>query len=161
MENHGVRLDFEISPNLLPLARDLQVIDYGPDVQPGPSHQHGPARPNGKFVQGFTGCLLEHGNREVLGGIYEVEKVCRNLRPFGRARRCRADVHAPVDGHGVHGDQFGTRPTAGQFQRQGRFARGRGPHHDEVPIGLHRSGRGHGDPSTMAGGRCHFDEVAA
>ena len=47
----------------------------------------------------------------------------------------RADVHAPVDLHGVHRHQLDPLTTPGHLHRQCRLARGGGAHEHQVPVG--------------------------
>ena len=50
----------------------------------------------------IPGGLLEPGDGEFLVRIDEVEKMVPHLGLLGLRRLRRAEIHAPVDAHGVH-----------------------------------------------------------
>ena len=66
-----------------------------------------------------------HGNGEDLPWVGHVDHVMHRLRALLQRGLGRADVHAAVDLHGVHGDDFRTERIA-QRDGRARLARARG-----------------------------------
>ena len=85
-------------------------------MQAGASNQHRPAVALLDVGQGPVGRGLEVGHAELLGRVDQVEQMVGHLGPFGGRGGGGTDVHAPVDGHGVHGDQLDARPATGHLQ---------------------------------------------
>ncbi len=119
-----VELRLEGRRHLGEAARDLEVVDHGPQVQPGATDEHGVPATVRDVVQGPTRRGLEVGHREVLVGVDQVEQVVGHGGTGRRVRLRRPDVHPPVDAHGIDGDQFGVAPPHCQRERRGRLARG-------------------------------------
>ena len=124
-------------------------------MQSGPSDENGTDRPARKVCDDVAGCTLKSGHRELLSRINQVNKVVRHFSPLrGSGRRC-AYVHTPIDGHGVHGHQFGAPTLSSYFKGDCRFTRGCGPDNDQMPVGLQRSTRSNRDAAPVA--RCGGD----
>jgi hypothetical protein len=126
------RLLLEAGPHLRPLAGEREPVDHGLEVQAGAAHEQRPPSPRLDAGQRPGGGGREAGDGEVLVGVGEVEEVDGHLGPLGRGRLGRADVHPPVDAHGVDGDELDVAEAAGDLQGDGRLARRRGSDQGQV-----------------------------
>src|SRR6185437_16806160 len=82
-----------------------------------------PAR--GDAAQRRPGRLLELGHREVLVRVNQVEQVVRHGGPGVGSGLGGPDVHAPVDAHGVDGDDLTVTAPEGELERRLGLARRR------------------------------------
>src|SRR5205085_2215987 len=97
----------------------------------------------------------EAGDGEVLGGVGQVEQVVRDLGPLGGGGLGRADVHPPVDLHGVHRDQLDVGQAAGDLEGEGGLARRGRPDQGQVPGACRQTA------ATGMRGRCRGRAVTA
>ena len=104
-------------------ARESQVVDDSPQVQPGAAHQQRMVAPRGNAAQRLPGRVLELGDRELLVGIDEIEEMVRHLGPLGQGRLRRAHVHAPVDAHRVHRHDLDIAPPPCHLEGRLRLPR--------------------------------------
>ncbi len=73
----------------------------------------------------------EVGDGELVGGVDEVDAVVLHRHAVVHRRLGGADVHAPVDLHGIDGDEFDFRMRPGQRHRHVALARRGRPEDDE------------------------------
>ena len=121
-----VELGLERGGDVGVTGRDGEVVDHGPQVQPGAPDEQRVMPSSPDAGQRLPGRRLVLGDREVLLGVDQVDEVVGHRRPLG-ARFRRPDVHAPIDAHGVDRDDFAVSPAPGQLQRGLRLARGGDP----------------------------------
>ncbi len=128
MEGARVDLLLQVGPDLRVLARDVEVVDDGAEVEPRAPDQHRPPAPRRDVGEDGAGVGLEAGHGVVLPRIGHVEQVVDDLGPLGGGGLGRAHVHAPVDLHGVDRHQLHVREGARRLEGHGRLP-GRGGAH--------------------------------
>ena len=128
-----LRLGFEGGRDVGKATRHRQLVDHGPQVQPGPAHEQGPVPAGLDAAEDAVHLGLEPAQRELLVGIDQVHQVVGHLGPLGRPGLGRPDVHPPVDAHGVDRHELGLGPPTGQVQRQGGLPRRRRAHEGDMP----------------------------
>ena len=157
-----VGLALELGGDRRESARQLEVVDHGPQVQARPPDQQGPVPAFVDLRQGRSGRGLEPPDGELLGRVDQVEQVVRHLGTRRRAGLGRADVHVPVHGHRVDRHDLDPGTPAGQRQGQRRLA-GRG-RPDQRPPGAPMGSPGDDgqrDAPAAPAGRSPRPELAA
>ena len=105
-------------------AGEVELVDDGADVQAGPADEQRHPAAGEHVVDRGPGQPLVLGDAGPLGHVPHVEHVVRYATPLGRRRLRGADVHAPVELHGVGVDDLGAE-TPGQLDGERGLA-GRG-----------------------------------
>ena len=125
-----VGLLLEVGAGVGVLARQVEVVEHGRQVEPGAGDEQRPAAAPGDrpLGLGVGGAVVGDGERLV--GVDEIEAVVGHGGPVGGRRLGRADVHAPVDLHGVDGHDLGAGDLRRRRHRHVRLPRRRRPHDD-------------------------------
>jgi hypothetical protein len=112
------------------LPRLDQTVEEGPDVEPGPAHQHDEATP-GVDRGGRGPRLLCIASRAVgLVGVDDVEEVVRDAQPLFERGLRRADVHEAEDLHRVRVHDLAIE-TQRDLEGERALARRRRTGHDD------------------------------
>ncbi len=98
-------------------AGEAQVVQDGLDVEAGPADQDGGAAGRQQVLDHGPGVPLVGGDRGGLGHVEHVEQVVRHALPLGLGHLGGADVHPPVQLHGVGVDHLAAA-AQGQPHRQ-------------------------------------------
>ena len=133
MQGAGVGLGFEFAPDLRVTPRDPQVVDHGAHVQPRATDQHRHGVPAADVVDRGDGPGLELGHRELLGRVLEIDQMVGHLGLFGCGRSCRSYVHAPIDLHGIEGDDLRPANEPSQGNGEVRLTGGGGAYDHQWP----------------------------
>ena len=184
VQGRRVGFGLQTGPDLRVAPRDPETVDHGPHVQPRAADQHRHRVPVADVVDHGRGPRLELGHRELLGRVHHVDQVVAHLGLIRGGGGGRADVHAPVDLHGVEGDDLGPADEPGHAHGEVRLARGgwaddhQRPLCESLPIGerpaccvvFRHRGRGAGagvprslvfPPRFRARGAGGIDEIGA
>ena len=117
-------------------AREVQLVEDRPDVQPGPSDEQRDDARGAQPVDLRPRPLpvLGHGRR--FAHVPQVEQVVRHPAPFGGVGLGRADVHAAVELHRVGVDHLAAEPARQLHGERGLAGGGRPDHgHDRRRLG--------------------------
>ena len=108
----------------------IQVVERGPDVEPGAADQDGHPVAGDDLVDRGPGELGVVGHVRGLGHWPDVEQMMRDALPGGFGFLGGADVHALVELHRVRVHDLAAE-GAGQLGGQPRFSGGGRPHHGD------------------------------
>ncbi len=149
-----LQLHLQPGPDLRVGARELHLVDRRPHVQAGAAHQHGGAAGREQPVDLDPGQPLVLGDAGGLGDVPDVHQMVRDPTPLRRGELGGADVHAPVELHGVGVDHFAVEGT-GQGHGQVGLAGGGGAddRDDTGAAGPDCSGAAHRTSLPKNGGR--------
>ena len=101
----------------------------GVDVQPGAPRHNGQLAPGQDVVHTLGGHVHVPGHGEVLPRVGHIQHVVGDAAHFLPGGLGGADVHAPVDLHGVGGDHLAI-VKLGQLHRHAGLSRGGGAYDD-------------------------------
>ncbi len=147
-----VRLGFEGADDIGEPTRHRQLVDDGPQVEPGPAHEQGTMPATLHRAEHVSRFGLKPAQREFLVGVDQVHQVVRHLGPLGATGLGGADVHGAVHAHRVDRHQLGLGAPARQLQGESGLPRRRRPHQCDV-TGPDASGRAH-EPYRAETGMC-------
>ena len=108
----------------------IDVIEKRLDVKAGSAAQDGQFSGFCHSVNSLAGLLLKADHIPGLPGVHAVDQVMRYALHLFRRDLGAADVHAPIDLHGVGGDHFAVH-AAGKFDSRRAFAGGSGTCDDQ------------------------------
>ena len=105
------------------LAGKREIVDDGPDVQPGAADEQRP--PAARFDLGDRGARqrLRARDRPVFDGIGDVDQMVRHRGALGGRRLGRPDVHPAVHLHRVERDDLDVAGAPRDLERERRLAR--------------------------------------
>lgn len=121
-------------PDLGVGAGELHGVQGAAHVQPGPADEDGGAALREQGVDLGAGQALVLGDARGLGHVPDVEEVVRDAAPLPRRQLGGADVHPPVQLHGVGVDDFTVEMT-GQGDAQIGLSGCRGTDDGDDPRG--------------------------
>ncbi len=101
-----------------------EAVEQGHEIKRRSGDGEDRAAAGGDVGNGGVGCGDEAGDAEGFAGFGDVDEVVRDAPAFGGRWLGGADVHSPIDLHGIDAEDLGVE-AFGEGQGEGGFAGGR------------------------------------